>query len=141
MDRTVRSVCAEGCGGCMSDAVLDSSTWWAYFKDGAAPPLRETAEASATGRLWRVDTGTSGADSLCVADSAAEALADVYEGSGRADDGPPSSWHEGEDAWFALGWAERAEHLRWKAELAPPLVCGMEERYAGLNPSGGRACA
>ncbi len=99
---------------------MDVSTWWDYFKGGAAPPLQETVEASAAGRLWRVDTGNCGEDSLCVADDAAGALADVYEGSGRADDGPPESWLGSEDEWFALGWAERAEHLRWKAELAPP---------------------
>lgn len=71
---------------------------------GYAPPRRHCFTAACEGRLWDVDTQGRGADSLVVADSADEALADV-----ALDEEPElASTHDG-------GAVEWARTQRWSA--------------------------
>lgn len=46
---------------------------------GSAPPVDEALRALSYGRLWDVDTGHDGHDSIAIGDDADEALAAVCE--------------------------------------------------------------
>ena len=74
-----------------------------YEEEGFSPSLADCLAAARDGTLWSIDTGRDGADSLMIADSAAEALDEVAE------------WHSHSD-WCRMGGAEYAYSRRWDAE-------------------------